>query len=727
MAATFAVNSLESWDYIASYGDLRNWALQDSVLNTTDSANAVWQNGLSASVGGNRVITFNAYDYLASNVDLINWLGADGIQHSDFIAAAQHYIAHGVNEGRAITFDAAAYFAANPDLAAYAAWLGVSNDEAAAIHYITAGRFVIAAGSAGRSAVGTPLLTGQNFTLTTGLDTLQGSLIGTAGTTSNAGDNIIFSNGDTLTAGDKLDGGTGYDTLLYSTNGSGVYKAAFELHNIEAIKVTTDNNGGVGFDFSGSDGIKVVESYNSTGSVTFDQLTALADVKVTNVTDHGDVKVHFQDSVVVGDTSVNLILGNNYNISPIGNIEIGSVNPSAHHSGIETLNVSVSGHAAEVTQLNSDFTTLNITGNQDLTIDVALNGTERTINAGASYGNITLASTNTGANAVTYIGSHLADTVTFAGTTGDHNISSGDGNDVITLGLGHDTVDLGANDDKLYVGTDGITVLDKIEGGAGHDEIIVTGADILTATEVLGITGVEVITFTKPGSLLQLSDNILTTSTGNFTFNFGVGGNTLDLTQVHTANTGKIVANGSTGSDLVIVNDATAAGFSSLAFGAGVDTLKIVDAATIDTGDLNNVTGLEIIELSSDKTQQAWKITIPSSWTGPVEVRVDPNVGWGSTLDITAGSNVKIYTTANVGVTVHGTASVTTSLFFTEQADTQLIGGSGDDLFVAQSLDQIQVGDNADGKSHVNGDRLLANFAVNDISKSIETIVDPDF
>lgn len=138
------LGSLESWEYFASWGDLRGWALADGVLNSADSANAVWHYNTYAEAE-HRSILFDAWEYLASNVDLMTWLTSDGLTAADAITAAKHYLQYGVNEGRTITFDSAAYLAANADLQHWIIdILHLSGDAAndfAAQHYITFGRF----------------------------------------------------------------------------------------------------------------------------------------------------------------------------------------------------------------------------------------------------------------------------------------------------------------------------------------------------------------------------------------------------------------------------------------------------------------------------------------------------------------------------------------------------------------------------------------------------------
>ena len=135
--------SIESWEYFASYADLRGWALLDGVLDAADSANAAAHCNRYAAAEG-RTIIFDAWEYLASNPDLMNWLTADGLSVADAVTAAKHYIQYGVNEGRLMAFDSAAYLAANSDLQD---WiydsLHLGGDAAydfAAQHYISFGR-----------------------------------------------------------------------------------------------------------------------------------------------------------------------------------------------------------------------------------------------------------------------------------------------------------------------------------------------------------------------------------------------------------------------------------------------------------------------------------------------------------------------------------------------------------------------------------------------------------
>jgi hypothetical protein len=572
-----------------------------------------------------------------------------------------------------------------------------------------------------------PEYDGDEFILTSSADTVPGT----------NGDDTIIATNLTLTVNDHLHGRlpSASDVLKYVSDVDASHSGFF-MDGVERVEVTADhigsNRASVEFDFSGSTGIKTVASFNSVGNVAFNQLTEIPLVaEVKNVTQQGNVTVQIQNAAVAGSSdSIYLDLINNYNTG-VGVITIGSVDDA--NSGIETVNIRTSVAASTVAKLDVDMTTLTVAGDKNLVITAPLNGTERVIDANTMTGNLTLDSTNTGKAAVSFTGSQGVDTVTFAGTTGDHTVNSGKSNDVITLGAGRDTVDLGSGNDTLHIINDNLTVLDHIECGTGNDTIVLHGSGIVDTTETFFVTGIETYTLTNSGATLYVTEKMVNTSDGGvLTVNMGAdGGDTVVMTEVGTANTLNVAIKGGGNNDLVVVNDAVMAGFASLNFGSGTgDTLKIIDGATLDAGDLANVSGLDIIELSSDLSNQTWVLDLTDITTA-LEVRVDPNVraagGYSKLVVVGAGTNVKVYTTSNCavlnadGTPYSGLASVETSLFFTEQSDTDLFGGSGDDLFTANTVDQVQVADNADGKGHNKGDRMLANFAVNDITKTVET------
>lgn len=283
---SITLGSLESWEYFASYGDLRNWALLDGVFNSADSANAVSHYTLHAAAEG-RSIIFDAWEYLASNVDLISWLGADGITAADAITAAQHYIKFGVNEGRVNTFDSAAYLAANADLVA---WLGATNYDAAAQHYITSGRFEIAAGL--RPAIGTSTAT---YTLTSREDIASAyNFVATPDYTPGLNDLVnTLQNIDVLTG---LGSHAKLTAVLDNSNDNGNLVIAPTLVNIETIAIEFRDT----YSYYYSGGISVLDLQDSDH--------VLKNIDVTGVSTEGFLieNLHVEaNKLSVSDTQAN--------------------------------------------------------------------------------------------------------------------------------------------------------------------------------------------------------------------------------------------------------------------------------------------------------------------------------------------------------------------------------------------------------------------------------------
>ena len=711
--ASITAGTLDAWEYLASYVDLM------TVYGADDAAAANHYNVQGRGEG--RSITFNAWAYMASYEDLMNYFGFDAI------GAAAHYVVSGRAEGRTITFDAQAYLDANLDLqAAYGndADGGLSN---AAYHYVVVGRTEVANGlrDSGQG--------GQTFVLTAGVDLFPDGL-------DNSGNDTIIGEGGTLSPGDDIDGGSGSDVLRYSTDVT-TNEAAFEVDNVERFQVTADTGATATFDLSGSAGFETFSSFNSTGNVVFQQVTEIPQtVEVQNVTLEGDVTVQIQDPVVAGTAdSVNVALMNNYN-DGVGVLSIGSM--TAANSGIETLNVTTSQAASTVQHLNVDMTTLNLAGDQDLTIVEPLNGFETTVNAGSMTGDLSLDLTANTTAGVTYTGSQGADTVTFLGTTGDHTINTGAGDDSVIAGMGDDNINLGAGDDSIDIAPGGLTVLDTINGGAGNDTLTLTGADDIELSEAEQVSDIETFVMTAGGTLLDVTDNMVTSITGpagGLTVDMGVGGNTVDITDVAFSNTNLLTIEGSTGDDLVIADDATVNAKATIDFGNSAgddnDTLRVVDGATITAQDLDNISGMDVMELVSNSAlPQTWNIELTEASIGTtgepdLTITISRLVEAGSVLNLDASLvfptyDVTVLTNSNVTVNVtdpNGVVTVETALEFTENAD-NLTGTADADLFTATSLDQVEAADNADGLGGT--DTMRVDYTVNNINRTLETLFD---
>ncbi len=477
---------------------------------------------------------------------------------------------------------------------------------------------------------------GQTFTLTTSADQVPG-MNGSAGNISTTGNDVYVANNSTLSSADRIvDAAGNADKLKYSSQVS-VGHSAFEMKGVETLEVTAD--GGTtqsGFDLSGAQGLTLLKSLNSTGRTVFGQVTSLANIEVNNVTSSSapvfnhQVAVQYQDSVVSGAANeVTLTLANNSNVNPVGGVWIGrvadgNVNPG---TGIETLNVVTSGSAATLTRLTSQISTMNVSGDQNLTIQTALQPTVDTIAAGGFTGalNVNLTgnvagrgallsapgvantdgalsvTTGTGNDVIDLLsGNNLgtaAEATDLATVTRNATISTGAGNDYVEAGLGDDNINLGEGNDSLVLTVGGLTVADLITGGAGADQLTLNTTDSISKSEAERVTQIETVNLLAAGSTFVVTDNLLTTADGGmFTINTNngttdpvsglqngqltTGGHTIDLTNVSFNNTGNFTLNGNgfvaanavwggqagTG-DTVIANDATVNAKATLTFG----------------------------------------------------------------------------------------------------------------------------------------------------------------
>lgn len=560
---------------------------------------------------------------------------------------------------------------------------------------------------------------GQTFTLTGNADQVPG-MNGSAGTISTTGNDVYVATNTTLSSADRIvDAAGNADKLKYSSQAAATH-AAFEMKGVETLEVTADAAQPVSFDLSGSEGLTLLKTLNSTGNTTYNQVTSEADIEVNNVTSGANVTVSYQDSVVAGTANdVTLTLANNSNVTPVGTITVGRT--SAANAGVETISAVVSGAAATVTTLDSNISTLNVAGNQNLTITTALNNTVDTVAAGGFTGalNINLTgnvaaagegalsiTTGTGNDVIDLLadGDAGRDTTT---VTRNATISTGAGNDTVEAGLGDDNINLGEGNDLMLVTTGGITVNDTINGGAGADTIRIIAADTISKSEAEKVTAVEVVDLRAAGSTFVVTDNLLTTVEGDtFTIDTqnATGGHTVDLTNVTFSNTNRFVLRAETNvadtlnsnigtNDTVIADDATVNAKAVLGFGAGAgDTLRVVDGATITSDDLGNISGLEVINLeSTSNTPQTWNISLSDAFirqvsannadatdgtaavlataavgAGNLRITMDDEIPAGSVLNINLG-DVAALTPAQIAnlagaVSVLRTSNVTVNL-----------------------------------------------------------------
>jgi hypothetical protein len=297
-------------------------------------------------------------------------------------------------------------------------------------------------------------------TLTTSAETLTGG----AGDDSFA--SVISAGGQagtTLLPGDVINGGAGNDTLTISTagtnsGGAAAYTiAAIQTSSVETITFNsfdTDITGdGMVLDMTLMPGVETIKvaSGSATGDIKIDNANAIVDLIVNNMS--GDVKLNYPaalTSALLGDQTQNVNISN---IAATGSTLLTM-------DGIEVINLDSSTVKSTVEDLRGNgLTTLNITGNADLTITQEVEFKD--------------AATATAVDG----------TIDASKFTGKLSMTLPD--DVMKITGGS------ANDTFKMVGT--LTGLDVIDGGDGVDTITMTNAAL--TTQLAKVTNVETLKF----------------------------------------------------------------------------------------------------------------------------------------------------------------------------------------------------------------------------------------
>jgi S-layer protein len=379
-------------------------------------------------------------------------------------------------------------------------------------------------------------------TLTAGIDKVAGG----------AGDDIInagltSAGQQTLTALDSLKGGDGTDTIAIVMKANATPASdSVEVYTITATAASV-------LSMLGSTGVTSVTNTGSSATLTVSNVALGTTLTLGNTAQGGTFNYLASDITGTADAAT-------INISSVtgGAVTVGA--------GIEALTLNSSGTANTLGSLSSGATTLNITGDQNMTITG--NATATTIDASAATGKVTVTSDNTKAVSIT-TGSGI-DAVTMTGTN------------ALT-----DTVSLGAGNDKVTFGGN-LADADIVDGGDGTDTLVGVSANIAALTSALttsNMTNFEVVQISdQSGGDFDVSDvqeDGITTVTLAHSGAALVGG-AREITGEAgslTVNLGKsAAANNSTLGATLTVND-------------GVDNVTVTDTVTINNTQINTTDG----------------------------------------------------------------------------------------------------------------------------------------
>lgn len=317
----------------------------------------------------------------------------------------------------------------------------------------------------------------RTMTLTTGLNT------GSGFTGGSGDDTFDGSTSNSLNTGDVLAGGAGTDTVSATLNGS---TAAPNMSGVEIVNLTVSTSAAT------------LSAANVTGVTTINNVGSTANLTVTNLgtvpttlglnTNSNTTTLNFSTAALAGDAdelTVNLD-------GASGNATVALELVAGATGELETVSL-VSGSVANVLKTlvseNVSVATVEISGDQDLTVTDAFGDTVTTISAGSASGKLTF---TTGADDTTVTTGSGNDAVT--SNAGNDTISLGAGNDTITSGAGKDNIDGGAGTDRIQFDGVNLDSNDTIAGGDGADTIVLTANATVVDTDFRNITTVESLT-----------------------------------------------------------------------------------------------------------------------------------------------------------------------------------------------------------------------------------------
>jgi hypothetical protein len=300
--------------------------------------------------------------------------------------------------------------------------------------------------------VGSSAVLPTDFTLTTSADSP------TADDIYVDGDNRFVAEQNTLSANDDIDGGSGTDTLDYSSDGSmAVPESGFKVSNVEIFEITSDAIGGTTFDMTDVTGATHVTNKNSQYDLSVTGVGNMVELTLDD-TSGGNTSLDYRAEAVSGSTdnqTIHLVDNVNNVGEAVGSLEI--------DASVEYLNIITSGKKSHLTAINTAGAaaeTIYVSGTVDLEVTTALEDVT------------------------------LVDATTFTGALTIKADSNGVAKDVVVIGGdGDDTVDF----------SDGWEVGDSFTGGAGTDTLGITYA-VAQAASAGTTSGIEVLDITDNAS-----------------------------------------------------------------------------------------------------------------------------------------------------------------------------------------------------------------------------------
>lgn len=562
---------------------------------------------------------------------------ADLAKLSDLDAADLlfHYVNTGLNEGRAGNATLAAnnwndYLAAYPTVAAYVdanlALFNGSKTNGAIAHYVKFGA---------QQGFTLPNTAGQTFTLTTGVDTLTGTV----------GNDAFSATPATLTILDSINGGAGTDSLTITDASATAYTLPASITTITGIETFALNH--------------TADAAAATDAVVFD-VSTLADARTVVINNVGSTP----DVTVTGSANVTAVTITG--ASGIATVADSGTNGTATVPTTDKIaTITLSGVTGVGTLSSEALTTLNVTNAAGLVTNtdaLATDARALTINATGTNGGVT----DAGATAVTVniagATAALGTVTTAAATTATLNVNA-----ALTAG----TLVAAAATTVNYTANAAVTAATLTTAAATTVNVAanaaITASTLGAATvTALNLSGAAAMTITQTAAAAGV---ITSTGTGARTLVTAIatgqtytGGDGADTISVGAST--KAITTGA-GDDVITLTSATMGTGGSINAGAGSDTLTTTAAiaatasatAALGTTFSAAVSGFEKLVVTGGGTNTVNVARLGNysdiSSAGDTALTLD-GVTTGSTLRLTATGTAQ--TVSSTAALLTGTA-----------------------------------------------------------------------
>jgi len=485
---------------------------------------------------------------------------------------------------------------------------------------------------------GGAVVAGQTFTLTAGIDVVNGT---------NANDTIIGDDSgsdDTINAGDQINGGEGNDTVkFYDWNGT--LPSLSSVENLHLIKGHNDLNVAA---ISGVTNL-IVETDDDAHDFTLDGTKQTATFQ--NVAGDGDGDDGANLTYTVSTTAATVVLNDAEDSATDGTSDA-EFQLDITGSALTTLNLvsKTNANRVDLTQGTDVIKTVNVTGDADLYLDATDVDTITTVDASKATGG-----------------------VTFVAPTSALKFTGGSG------------------DDRVEFAATEFTVLDVVDLGAGEDTLAIadTTVDASTAATlnkaINAVTGAEVLAFTGAGA--TLNNAVITNGITGFSLE-GVGGYT--ITNAVSANTFTYAVDNKVSTDSIANK-----------LGEQTTNIELVATAVdnASTGGTLTLTGITVVNVDSSFSGAGIQAAVNEFGTTSlthadnivINVTGNHNLTIGTLDGTTTGSTVNA--SAFTGKLVVTGSTLADSITGGSGADTitggggadSLTGGAGKDKFVFAS------------------------------------------